>query len=69
MVQALERKFEVAFVNEDAIALAAFFARDAIIVPSRGPMATGGDILRFFQNLFAENAKGGRKPSAFTKLP
>jgi hypothetical protein len=29
-------------------------------------MATGDDILRFYQNLFAEYAKGGRKSSAFT---
>src|SRR5271166_2736713 len=43
---ALDKKFDAAFINGDAAALAAFYAEDAVIIPHDGPPIYGREAIQ-----------------------
>ena len=57
-LQAMGRKFGEAFVKRDAASVAAFFTKDAKIVPAAGPAVSGTDILPFWQKVLEAHVDG-----------
>src|SRR5271165_1326372 len=52
---ALDKKFDDAFINGDAAAMAAFYAEDAVIIPHDGPPIYGREaIQKHFQDIFTK---------------
>ena len=50
-LQAIDRRYDEVFVKRDAEDLAAFFTKDATIIPATGPAVSGNDVLPFWQKV------------------